>query len=521
MGRPSGEHPGQAEGVEKLDLVDEKFEDVKTETVEKNYLADEEKGGEPTTRQFRPSFLANAIESILPWSYQPIPSHADEEGAAGPRPPQVRWASTGHSDWDPMRIFWLLLPSFVSRYYGHSDVKAPRKDETSYLNGLRGVAAIIVVLQHTQENYYPENHGCYGDDPPEVDHYIQLPYIRMILNGSFSVALFFVISGFALTYGSLKKIHAGNAEAAVASMPSSIFRRPIRLFFPILPVYLLSWILVQAQLMYSLGINVMVPKHGNFWREAWAGIRHWILLDTSPYPPAAYFPQLWTLYQEHMGSILVFLCCLAFARTSTATRMLGVSGVALWQFYTLNWPNFLFLTGMLLAELRFVEAMLPEIKPGHQKLRKLVSAVVLVVALFFGSWPFLGNVNVCYGFRHFATWIMPGITQMRFMHALSAPVTILAMEGLPTVRGFFNTTPILYLGEISYSFYLLHWAVSYTVSKAVALALYEAGSSKLTGCLAALSVTMVLGTWGSDLLWRFGDIPSVKFAKWISNRLRV
>jgi len=153
-----------------------------------------------------------------------------------------------HRRMNPRRFKFILIlfPSFIARRLGYySNVKPTRVNETSYLNGLRGIAAAIVVLQHTAEEYYPENHGCYGDGPPEQDHYVQLPFLHLINNGSFAVALFFVISGFSLSYGPLRKIYAGNAEAAIAGMPSSIFRRPIRLFLPVVPVFVVSWILIQ------------------------------------------------------------------------------------------------------------------------------------------------------------------------------------------------------------------------------------------------------------------------------------
>jgi hypothetical protein len=151
-----------------------------------------------------------------------------------------------HRRFHPRRFILILFPSFIARRFGYySDVKPGRANDTSYLNGLRGVAAVIVVIQHTAEEYYPENHGCYGDGPPEQDHYVQLPFLKLINNGSFAVALFFVISGFSLSYSPLRKIYAGNAEAAIAGMPSSIFRRPIRLFLPVVPVFVVSWILIQ------------------------------------------------------------------------------------------------------------------------------------------------------------------------------------------------------------------------------------------------------------------------------------
>lgn len=162
-----------------------------------------------------------------------------------------------------LRFILILFPSFIARRLGyHSSVKPSRPNETSYLNGLRGIAAVIVVLQHSHEEYYPENHGCYGDEPPEQDHYIQLPFLRLIVNGSFAVALFFVISGFALSYSALQKIHSGKAEAAIAAMPSAILRRPIRLYLPLVPVYALSWILIQYVHILEGSGNLLFPHSG-------------------------------------------------------------------------------------------------------------------------------------------------------------------------------------------------------------------------------------------------------------------
>lgn len=419
--------------------------------------------------------------------------------------------------------FWQLMPSFVSQHFGHSTIKQAKPSETSYLNGLRGIAAVVVVLQHITELFYPENHGCYGDggEGLEPDHYIQLPFLKLILMGSFSVTLFFVISGFALTYGPLRKIHAGNPEAAIASMPSSIFRRPIRLFLPILPLYMFSWILIQVWFVWDIGSGGPGAKQDNFFIEMWVGFKHWLLIDTSPYVIAYYFPQGWTLHDEHMGSLLVFLCCLAFARTKTAVRMLGTSIVAIWHFYVDQWTSFLFLGGMLLADLRLATADKPILKVQHQPVKKIVMIVLLVIGLFFGSWPYTGDVTQCVGFRHFAHITMPGMMQMRFWHSLAAVVTLFALEGLPGAQRVFNSPVILYLGEISYSLYLVHWIVGFSWGEAIASAVLNAGHDRFWACMASLAVTLTTGIWLADIFWRYSDMQSVKAARWLATKVGV
>lgn len=462
---------------------------------------------------------------------------ADSDLTLKPHKPSWR------SKWSPTRCFWTLLPSFVSRQWNGTDLaeKSARIDDTSYLNGLRGIGALVVVIQHTTHEYYPENAGCYGDGPPETDHFVQLPFVRILVDGSFSVALFFVISGFALSYGPLKRIHANNPEAAVAAMPSSIFRRPIRLFLPVFPVYVFSWILIQGQWMYSSSAYVMSPegtpgdliaRQSNIFMEVWKGLQQFASIDTTGLE-ALYFPQSWTLFYEHIGSLIVFLFCIAFARTTIVTRMIGVATSALYSYYTgglLGWAGFLFLGGMLLAESRCIRASGKYFEPapaGSTSLKWLMTAgstLVLVMAMFFGSWPEDGDAARCVGFKHFVGIVLgtaPEDYQL-YMVGLSALATVCALESLPSLQQLFNTAPVRYLGDISYSLYLVHVAVAYSWSKTAALTAMGAGIGKSVACVGiALPITLVTGFWLADLHWRFVDSQSVKLSRWASDKLGV
>ncbi|KAM3509685.1 hypothetical protein MY10362_000479 [Beauveria mimosiformis] len=149
--------------------------------------------------------------------------------------------------------FWFLMPSFVANYFNPAqDEQAapPKLFPTSYLNSLRGIASLIVVFQHNSSEYFESNYRGWGDQADD-HHIIQLPFIRVLVSGGFMVAIFFVISGFSLTYGPLDRIYRGDTDAAIGSLPSSLFRRPFRLFLPAVPVVIICTIMKRFEVLYG------------------------------------------------------------------------------------------------------------------------------------------------------------------------------------------------------------------------------------------------------------------------------
>lgn len=270
--------------------------------------------------------------------------------------------------------------------------------------------------------------------------------------------------------------------------------------------------------MHQLTFIAPMP---NIFLEAWYGFQNLLVINTKPYRILPYFPQGWTLPEEYTGSLLLFLCCLAFARTSIRVRVIGVSIVAGYQFYIGEWIGFLFLAGMLLAELRHFRAKRPELKPIYRWVLTIFSTLMLLPALFFGSWPINGTPSQCVGFRYFASIHIGAMDQVRFFLAWAGVALVLALENLPFLQALFNTSLVLYFGDISYSLYLVHWMVAQGWSKHVAYAMIGSGYTKLSACLTAVSLTLILGVWLADLLWRLGDAQSVRFARWTANRLGV
>jgi hypothetical protein len=89
-----------------------------------------------------------------------------------------------------------LIPSFFAPS-GTALGKA-KLHPTSYLDGLRGVAAFFVVLHHFLLDWFPSLVYSYGSSP-DNRYLFQLPFIRIIYSGGGMVSTFFVISGYVLS----------------------------------------------------------------------------------------------------------------------------------------------------------------------------------------------------------------------------------------------------------------------------------------------------------------------------------
>ena len=102
-----------------------------------------------------------------------------------------------------------LIPSPLQRRLAPHLSKPPRIHPTSYLDGLRGLASLIVFAHHyTCEYVYPyvAYYGVSADKMPSSP--VQLPFVRVVYAGRPMVHIFFVISGFVLSKKPLGLVRA-------------------------------------------------------------------------------------------------------------------------------------------------------------------------------------------------------------------------------------------------------------------------------------------------------------------------
>ncbi|KAH8668431.1 acyltransferase family-domain-containing protein [Xylariales sp. PMI_506] len=379
--------------------------------------------------------------------------------------------------WEPQtrmkRLPWIvwpchLLSCVLAAVLGRSHRRVPKPSSTSYLNGIRAIACLIVHNHHVLFFDNPALENPYGAGERNFS-ILQLPIVRLIHAGRSMVCVFFVLSGFVLAYSPLRKIASispASSSDFISGLSSSIIRRFVRLFLPLLVTVYITCLVTWVNPWYY-------PGH---WRDAeptlWQHhlrFFHIAVPFLNPFTWDIYRPQgldhCWTLALEYRGSMIVFLLCLTTSQLTTASRKLALCTTALWAFCYGRWEVTCFISGMFLAELRYhpLSCDFPLLHRIHvsPKIKSVSAAALFVLSLFLLSWPDNGSKGV-----------EPFVTMSRFMPtmwvwdpemgswywgSIGAFALILSVENLPCVQAVLSKPPILYLGEISYSFYLLHW----------------------------------------------------------------
>lgn len=129
-----------------------------------------------------------------------------------------------------LRVFIFLTPSFLQGRHAREQICPAKLSPTAYLDGMRGLAALFVFFCHYfyQAFTIAEGWGC-GETNY---HILKLPFLRLWYQGPPAVCVFFIISGYALSYRPLKLIRSRSFSDFSTTMSSLVFRRGIRLYLP-------------------------------------------------------------------------------------------------------------------------------------------------------------------------------------------------------------------------------------------------------------------------------------------------
>lgn len=310
------------------------------------------------------------------------------------------------------------------------------KVRIEFLDGLRGVAAFIVFVGHY--NMYFNNLGDATNYTSQLPAILQLPLEALLLfvgNGNLSVSLFFVLSGFVLSYSYFV------SPSADLLISYSIKRYP-RLTLPILVSVLSVFFLFYFHLFYSqdtlrtLGITGRLPFYDGMivtgpliaLKE---GLYGCILLGTSYHNEV-----LWTMSIEFFGSLLVFAVLGIFGKSPLRFLV-----YFLLHLYLINSFYYLFITGVLFADL----------STSKPKWNLPVLGYFLVSTGFF--------ISVFYYNKTLYSLLSSGdLTEIK-RFAINRIAAILIVAGVliaHPLKNIFTNRILLMLGKISFVLYLFH-----------------------------------------------------------------
>ncbi len=151
---------------------------------------------------------------------------------------------------------------------------------------------------------------------------------------------------------------------------------------------------------------------------------------------------------------------------------------------------------------------------SRQNSSRLIGARAVPILIFF-----LGLLIYSMQISSYALPIFGSEEFEWYITGLGAAMMIGGLIGSPTARKVFSMPPLVYLGKISYSVYLVHVLVLKAITPLVLIGLSKfvilEGSN--WGFLAFFSINVSIVILISDVLYRFVEAPSIRFAKWIHN----
>lgn len=365
---------------------------------------------------------------------------------------------------------------------------AARHHHLPELQSIRGIAALVVLLHHCLF-YFAMPQGFY-------------PAAETLLNAHAAVIAFFVLSGYVLTLSLTRSTLSGQDIAGF------LLRRGFRIYPAVWFASALSLALLAV-----LDHDMLVPG-----KSAWAaryylpanGGMKSVLLSLSGY--GIYLvPPLWSITVELIGSFVVV--ALALLVRGQAIRMLvavlllaALSLVMVQNGRAAETATYLVYFAIGASIPQWI-GLLARVGVGHARIAATACLVVMAAFRLLGDWSFA----IAY------TAPVPALAE-----GVAAAILIALVVTRREAFGWLAARPLVVLGDISYSVYLLHFPVMAAVAVVGggmlgfwAFSLWPL--SALTLMLATLALTLPLALFS----YRWIELPGIALGNAALSALRL
>lgn len=429
------------------------------------------------------------------------------------------------------------------------DQQAAPLRRTSYLDGLRGFAAFVVYWLHHELWSHNASvtvfQDAYGYDNRR--HFVTLPFIRNFFSGGhFAVSVFFVLSGYVLSAKPLRLIQTGDYIQLREALSSAIFRRWIRLHLP-----LIGTTFAYLTFLHLFCIHGVPNPKRTYAEEVWSWyveLKNFTFVFRSGGEPwFTYNFHAWSIPIEFRGSMVIYASIMALASCSRDSRLLCELGLIYYFLYVADgWFCAFFMSGMILCDLDQLATNrnLPRFMYDLKPYKNGIFLTLLVISLYLGGVPSQSSdINVLRNSPgwHYLSYLKPqAVLDYKWFYLYWASTLLVAcVSHVSWLKRFFESSFNLYLGRISFAFYLMHGPVIWTLGDRIYAAVGYTRPEHAVNCphwinqfplnksgplglepafllpqLVILPVTLYM----AEIVTRLFDEPSVRFAGWLYRR---
>lgn len=322
-----------------------------------------------------------------------------------------------------------------------------RRHTFEFVNGLRGLAALQVVALHYCASFLPFFARVAGPAHYGIEAKLAYSPVFFLIDGYSAVYLFFLMSGFVLTPSFI---------GSSAGVPQQIAKRFTRLYIP-----------VVGAVALSLALTLLLPSAKDF--AAQQSHSGWVqALFENPLTVLSVFREfalnsmlvsyqgtsiferlfsltsiaesldapLWTIHIEFWGSVLTIFVCAAYQKLPRSffwllfLLLLTLTGTSQFSLFLVGFAIFAASDWLLKRERRIY----------------LAAGVALIAIAIVTSSS------------------MHEEAQKPLLRELSVTALFIGVIFLGARRRLLETGPLLWLGRISFSLYLVHFPILFTVT---------------------------------------------------------
>lgn len=390
---------------------------------------------------------------------------------------------------------------------------------TSYLTGLRGLAAVKVVTFH-----YLMAFSDFGFQPWGVDdrhtHILELPIIRLLFAG-FTAHLFFGISGYLIALRMLQAVdrrHAGPQPDIFRAISSDLFRKSFRLY---LPVFIMTFctavyiylgfyetyrpLLLDHEKLFPGDWYEPKPRQHSMFKQVAVWMHEMfdltnVVTENTVYP--FHDQHLWAILAEMRGTLHVYGVVVTISQCRPLVRLVAMLIVSVMYFYWNHWEVWVFILGAMVAQLDLMlnaqqsppaqhqhdtngfdpapPAYSYVSQPVHEwtkygvstakdrRFQRAMRYVGFVVALYFLSYPVDGARDYAPGYLWLNNLIPRFMVRKdKFYPNIGTGILLLLLaQSDPNTsrwRRLLTSSFPLYLGKISFALFLVHGPVMHSI----------------------------------------------------------
>lgn len=375
-----------------------------------------------------------------------------------------------------------------------------QKNRYLYLEGLRGLLALIVVVHHFILLFYPDVYygsnrvSDFANQPHSFLMLLAITPLNIFMNGTWAVCMFMLLSGFVLSL----RYYESNQSSIIQT---SFFKRYFRLTIPVLAAILMIYLLFRMGIFQSVFYPRTDPNF-SFGKDLFTNDISFLsalqmgVADVPLNGNNTYLPVFWTIDIEFIGVLLLFAFLLI--THNTKYRIPLFIAFIVFLFYINKSYYILIMIGSLIA-------LFKDKIEGFPK-------TYIFILLFLLGWYMEGIPNLQDVAKQY-TWygFTNGWTNV-FLYFQFASCTLMfvGLLSFKKIHQLLSSKPLQFLGSISFSMYLLHLPVLFIAGSKL-LHYSEGGMNPFV--LFVICLVLIMGI--SYLFFRLVD----KHAITISNKI--